>query len=204
MRTQSDVQNELDRNIQQQHVTIISTKISDRRVVRAISGMKQISIYDKAAAVSKVADIIRILVNHGEFSQHMNQEGIHITTLKMAVDHLVPGLDIQQFGFSKYPQFIDYVCKTSGCAFLHFKKPADFRISKKVAPFPGYIKFDSNYVPPTVTNSSNHQTAKKTVQNNANARTYIPPPPPPKPSANRCKFCGSRAMAGSDVCYSCQ
>lgn len=177
--------------------------ISDRRVVRAISGMKQISIYDKADAVSKVADIIRTLVNYGEFSQHMNQEGIHITTLKMAVDHLVPGLDIQQFGFSKYPQFIDYVCKASGCAFLHFKKPADFRISKRAAPFPGYIKFDCNYVPPTVTNSSNHQTAQKTVQNNANVRTYIPPPPPPKPSANHCKFCGSRAMAGSDVCYSC-
>lgn len=203
VRIQSDVKNELDRNIQQQHVTIISTKISDGRVVKAISGTEQLYSTEKAAIISKISDIIVSLFKCDDFSSLLAHEGIHVTTLKMAVDYLLPKLNIQQFGFSKYPQFIDYVCKTTGCASLFFKKPADFRISKRTTPFPGYVKFDSNYVPPPSTNNSNHQTNQKTIQNKANVRTYIPPPPAPKPSVNRCKFCGSRAMAGSDVCYSC-
>lgn len=175
--------------------------ISDKRVVKAITGIPKLYNHELSAVVAKITEIIKLFLNCDDFSLLVNREGIHVTTLKMSIDYLIPDLNIQAYGFNKYPQFINHVCKSTGCAYFYFKAPADFRISKRNNPYSGYVRFDNNYVAPSSTN--NRPIAQKIIQTKPkNIRVYVPPPKQ-KSSINRCKFCGSHAMVGSDVCYSC-
>lgn len=120
--------------------------IPDKRVARAIDGFDVVQNYDKSTIISLISKVAIRLLDHDEFLLSVEHEGIHITTLKMAIDYLIPHFKISSFGFDKYPQFISYIFNITQCATLYFKPPSDFKINKINKSIPGYSIYNSDYL----------------------------------------------------------
>lgn len=153
------------------HIQTDISSITDKRVAHAITGMTKLYTQEHSAVVTKASEIIRRFLNHDEFSTLLIKDGIQMTTLKMAIDYLIPGLNIRPLGFSKYPQFIDHVCTTTGCATLCFKPPTEFRIcrNKKTLPDSAGESTNTSVLP-------RKPKGKQSLQGKANVRMYVPPP----------------------------
>ncbi len=86
-----------------------TTSIPDKRVERAIAGMNKLTFHENQKALIKGKELVLKMINHVEYRSFIKTEGIPITSLKMAIDYLVPGFDYKKIGFKKFVEFVKHV-----------------------------------------------------------------------------------------------
>jgi hypothetical protein len=135
-----EIREEIKNEIRPQATSIVPTNIPDKRVERAIAGLSKATSNQNSHIISKVTEILRDMLNHSEFIDLLRSEGIHLTTLKQATDYLTPDLNLKNFGYSKYADFIQHVCMVSGFASLYTKPPSEIRLNRNNISIPGYTQ----------------------------------------------------------------
>ena len=135
-----EIHEDIKNEVRPQANTIVPTNIPDKRVERAISGLIKATSNQNSLIISKVTEILRGMLNHSEFIDLLRSEGIHLTTLKQATDYLIPDLNLKNFGYSKYADFIQHVCMVSGFASLYTKPPSEIRLNRNNISIPGYTQ----------------------------------------------------------------
>jgi len=187
----------------------VVTNIPDKRVERAISGLSKANSNHNGTVISKVSEILRRMLNHSEFNELLKNEGIHLATLKQATDYLIPELNLKNFGYSKYADFIQHVCLVSGVASLYTKPPSEIRLNRNNLTILGYTQMGLTKPPTHLKQlvNTNPPATQKSVLNKKHSTTndviIIRKANTARPSRSQCRFCDSIAMPGSDVCYSC-
>jgi len=100
-------------NTQNNVIHSASTSLADKRVERAIASMNKLSCHDNQKVLIKGKETVLKFINHDEYKSDLKSEGIPLSSLKMAMDHLVQSFDYKKLGFKKFIEFVKHVCAST-------------------------------------------------------------------------------------------
>lgn len=101
--------------------------ITDPKVSNVVSTMNRLDSHDFQKVEAKTKELILRFISHEEYKKTLKEEGIHITSIKMALDYLVPQFDHKKLGYPKFTDFLKKVCASTN-AEIYFKPPTELRL----------------------------------------------------------------------------
>jgi uncharacterized LabA/DUF88 family protein len=88
-------------------------EVTDPRNVRLSGRIKKVTVITPESIVAKTKEILDWYAKDTTSRGDMTREGIHLSVVQEAVKYAIPGFQPIQFGFAKFIEYMQFVCKGS-------------------------------------------------------------------------------------------
>jgi uncharacterized LabA/DUF88 family protein len=124
-------------NPERQNSKIIETnkyQVNDPKVVRLIPKIRELMINYPDDRIALTKALLRLFAEDTNLRRIMMDGGIYLSTIREAVRYAIPDFQQSNFGFPKFTEFLQYVCKDTPLCLVRPEHSSVFLTTKNSVP----------------------------------------------------------------------
>ena len=138
-------------NPERQSLKITDTNkppVNDPKVVRLIPKIRELVINHTEDKIALTKAILRLFAEDTSLRRIMMEEGIYLSTIREAIRYAIPDFQQSNFGFPKFTEFLQYVCKDTPLCLVRPEHSSVFLTTKNSVPHGVEVlpELDSEYL----------------------------------------------------------
>ena len=117
------------------HVTETNkAQVNDPKVVRLIPKIRELMTKNPDDGIVLTKALLRLFAEDTSLRRVMMDGGIYLSTIREAVRYAIPDFQQSQFGFPKFTEFLQYVCKDTPLCLVRPQHSSVFLTTKNSVP----------------------------------------------------------------------
>ncbi len=109
-------------------------QVNDPKVVRLIPKIRELMTKNTDDGIVLTKELLRLFAEDTSLRRIMMDGGIYLSTIREAVRYAIPDFQQSQFGFPKFTEFLQYVCKDTPLCLVRPEHSSVFLTTKNSVP----------------------------------------------------------------------
>ena len=109
-------------------------QVNDPKVVRLIPKIRELMTKNTDDGIALTKELLRLFAEDTSLRRIMMDGGIYLSTIREAVRYAIPDFQQSQFGFPKFTEFLQYVCKDTPLCLVRPEHSSVFLTTKNSVP----------------------------------------------------------------------
>jgi len=121
----------------QEHINITETnksQVNDPKVVKLIPKIRELMANNPDDGIAITKALLKLFAEDTSLRRIMMEGGIYLSTIREAVRYAIPNFQQSHFGFPKFTEFLQYVCKDTPLCLVRPQHSSVFLTTKNSVP----------------------------------------------------------------------
>jgi uncharacterized LabA/DUF88 family protein len=110
------------------------SQVNDPKVVRLIPKIRELMTNNPHDGIALTKALLRLFAEDTNLRRIMMEGGIYLSTIREAVRYAIPNFQQSHFGFPKFTEFLQYVCKDTPLCLVRPEHSSVFLTTKNSVP----------------------------------------------------------------------